>query len=109
MPLHLGAFVLCNSKRFVSNFIHAIVGFRSHELYYQDTYSLYIKSKHWNELHMADLTGKGLLQGKNGYRGCGNFHGLCLAPNIKRCLIFDKFGNIDDTNFLKDLQMLVNL
>ena len=27
MPLHLGAFVLSNSKRFLNNFMHAINGF----------------------------------------------------------------------------------
>ena len=27
MPLHLGSFVLSNSKRIMNNFIHAIIGF----------------------------------------------------------------------------------
>ena len=33
MPLHLGAFVLSNSKRIMNNFIHAIDGFYSNDVY----------------------------------------------------------------------------
>ena len=40
MPLHLGAFVLSNSKRIMNNFIHAIGGFYSNDVYYTDTNSL---------------------------------------------------------------------
>ena len=32
MPLHLGAFVLSNSKRIMNNFIHAINGFYTHDV-----------------------------------------------------------------------------
>ena len=46
MPLHLGVFVLSNSKRFMINFIHAINGFYTHDVYYSDTDSLYIDNKH---------------------------------------------------------------
>ena len=46
MPLNLGAFVLSNSKRIMSNFIHAINGFYTNDLYYTDTDSLYIGNKH---------------------------------------------------------------
>ena len=49
MPLHLGAFVLSNSKRNMNNFIHAIDGFNSNDVYYTDTDSLYIERKHWDE------------------------------------------------------------
>ena len=48
MPLHLGAFVLSNSKRIMNNFIHAINGFYSNDVYYTDIDSLYIKNKHWD-------------------------------------------------------------
>ena len=46
MPLHLGAFVLSNSKRRMNNFIHAINGFYTNDVYYTDTDSLYIENKH---------------------------------------------------------------
>ena len=65
MPLHLGAFVLSNSKRIMNKFIHAINGFYTNDVYYTDTDSLYIENKHWDKLDKAGLVGKGLLQGKN--------------------------------------------
>ena len=37
MPLHLGAFVLSNSKRFMNNLIHALNGFYTNDVYYTDT------------------------------------------------------------------------
>ena len=40
MPLHLGAFVLSNSKRIMNNFIHANNGFYTNDVYYRDTDSL---------------------------------------------------------------------
>ena len=64
MPLHLGAFVLSNSKRNINNFIHAINGFYRNDVYYTDTNSLYIENKHWDKLDKAGLVGKRLLQGQ---------------------------------------------
>ena len=64
MPLHLGAFALSNSKRVLNNFIPAIGGFYSNDVYYTDTDSLYIKNKHWEKLDKAGLVGKNRLQGK---------------------------------------------
>ena len=46
MPLHLGAFVLSNSRRIMNNFIHAIKGFYINDVFYTDTDSLYIEKKH---------------------------------------------------------------
>ena len=43
MPLHLGNFVLSNSKRIMNNFVHAIKGFYTKDVYYTDTDSLYIE------------------------------------------------------------------
>ena len=37
MPLHLGSFVLSNSEIFLNKFIHAIDGFYTNDLYYEDT------------------------------------------------------------------------
>ena len=69
MPLHLGAFVLSNSKRIMNNFIHAINGFYTNDVYYGDTDSLYTENKHWHKIDKAGLVGKHLLQGKNDYKG----------------------------------------
>ena len=55
MPLHLGAFVLSNSKRIMNNFIHAINGFYTNDVYYADTDSLHIEKKHWDKLDKAGL------------------------------------------------------
>ena len=43
-PLHLDAFVLSNSKRIMNDFIHAINGFYTNDLYYAGTDSLYIEN-----------------------------------------------------------------
>ena len=96
MPLHLGAFVLSNSKRIMNNFIHAINGFYSHSVYYTDCDSLYIENRHWNKLDHAGLVGKNLLQGKNDYKDGGIFYALFLAPKIKYCLIINKYGVISE-------------
>ena len=55
MPLHLGAFVLSNSKRIMNNFIHAIKGFFTNYVFCTDTDSLYIENKHWEKLDKAEL------------------------------------------------------
>ena len=64
MPLHSGAFVLSNSKRIMNNFIHAINGFYTNDVYYTDTDSLYIENIYWDNLDKAGLAGKDLLQAK---------------------------------------------
>ena len=101
MPLHLGAFVLSNSKRIMNNFIHAIDGFYTNDVYYTDTDSLYIENKHWEKLEKAGLVGKNLLQGKNDYKDGGIFYGLFLAPKIKYCLTVNKYGVIDEHKTFK--------
>ena len=76
MPLHLGAFVLSNSKRIMNNFIHAINGFQTNDVYYTDTDSLYIENKHCNKLDNAGLVRKGLIQGKNDFQDGSIFYAL---------------------------------
>ena len=61
MPLHLGAFVLSNSKIIMIDFIHAVNGFYTNNVYYSDTDSFYIENKHWDNLNKAGLVGKSLL------------------------------------------------
>ena len=101
MPLHLGALVLSNSKRIMNNFIHAIGGFYTNDVYYTDTDSLYIENKHWDKLDKAGLIGKSLRQGKNDYKDGGIFYGLFLAPKIKNCLTINKYGVIDEHKTFK--------
>ena len=102
LPLHLGAFVLSNSKRIMNNFIHAIDGFYTKkDVYYTDTDSLYIENNYWNELEKAELVGKGLLERKNDYKDGGIFYGLFLAPKIKYCPTIYKYGVIDEHKTFK--------
>ena len=103
VPLHLGAFVLSNSKRILNNFIHAIGGLYPNNVYYTDTDSLYIENKHCNKLDKAGLVGKNRLQGKNDYKEGGIRYGLFLAPKIKYCLIINKYGVIDEHKTFKGL------
>ena len=100
-PLHLGAFVLSNSKRIINNFIPAISGFYTNDVYYTDTDSLYIENKHLDKLDKAGWVGKGLLQGKNDYRDGGIFYGLFRAPKVKYCLTIKKYGVIDEHKTFK--------
>ena len=46
LPLQLTVFILSNSKRMMNNFIHAIDGFYTNDVFYTDCDSLYIESKH---------------------------------------------------------------
>ena len=101
MPLHSGAFVLSNSKRIMNNFIHAIDGFYTNDVYYTDTDNLYIENKHWEKLDKAGLAGKKFLQGKNVYEDGGIFYGLFLAPKIKYCLTINKYGVIEEHKTFK--------
>ena len=101
MPLHLGAFVLSKSKRIMNNFIHAINGFYTNDVYYTDTDSLYIENKHWDKLKNLELVGKNLLQGKNDYGDGGILYALFLAPKIKYCLIINKYGIISEKKCFK--------
>ena len=43
LPSHLGAFILGNSKRIMSDFVREINGFYNNSLYYGDPDSLYIE------------------------------------------------------------------
>ena len=47
MPLHLGAYVLSNSKRIMNSFLHAINGFYANVVCYTDTDNLCNEKKHW--------------------------------------------------------------
>ena len=83
MPLHLGAFVLSNSKRIMNNILHAMGGFYTNDVCYTDTDSLYTENKDWDEFDEAGLVGKNRLQGENDYKEGGIWYCLFLAPKIK--------------------------
>ena len=85
MPLHLFSFLLNNSKRNMNNFIHAINGFYTIDLYYEDTDSMYMENKYWDKLDKAGLFGKNLLQSKRDYKDSCIFYGVFLAPKINYC------------------------
>ena len=58
LPLQLAVFILSNSKRNMNNFVHAIDGFYTNDVFYTDTDSLYIGKKHWDKLNKTGLVGK---------------------------------------------------
>ena len=68
MPLYLGAFVLSNNKPTMIDFIHAIEGFYTNDVYYTDTDSLYNGNKHWDKLDKAGLVVKNRIRSKNDYK-----------------------------------------
>ena len=101
LPLQLAVFILSNSKRIMNNFLHAIDGFYSNDVYYTDTDSLYIENKHWNKLKEKTLIGKNLAQGKNDYGNGGIFYALFLAPKIKYCLTINEYAVINEHKCFK--------
>ena len=104
LPLQLAVFILSNSKKLMNIFIHAIDGFYTNDVYYTDTDSLYFQSKHWEKLDKAGSVRKNSLQGKNDYKDGGIWYAIFLAPKIKYCLIFNKYGIIDEKSVSKDSQ-----
>ena len=106
MPLHLGAFVLSNSKRIMNNFTHAINGFYTIDLYYEDTDSMFIENKRWPKLDEAELVGKNRLQDKNDYKDGGIWYGLFLAPKIKYCLTINKFDILEEHKTFKSFTIV---
>ena len=101
MPLHLGAFVLSNSKRNMNIFLRAINRFYTNDVCYTDTDSLNIENKHWDKLEKTGLVGTILLKNKNDYEDGGIFYGLFLGPKIKYCLVINKYGFIDEYKSFK--------
>ena len=79
----------------MNNFIHAINGFYTNDIYYGDTDSIDLEKKHWEYLDKVGLVGEALLQGKNNYEDGGIFYGLFLAPKIKYCLTINELGVIE--------------
>ena len=101
LPLQLVVFILSNSKRIINNFIHAVDGFYTNDVYYTDTDYLFIENKHWHKLEKAGLVGKNLFQGKNDCKDGHIFYGLFLAPKIKCFLTINKYGVLDEHKTFK--------
>ena len=101
LPAVLGDFILSNSERIMINFIREINEFYINSIIYRDTYSLYIKKKHWDVLHKANLVEEKLCQVKNDYKPGGIFYGLFLAPKMKCCLTIDEFGIVQEHKLFK--------
>ena len=76
ISLHLGAFVLSNSKRIRNSFIGAINRFYTNDVYYTDCDSIYIENKHQEKLNKAGVVAKNRLQGRNEYKDGGFWYGL---------------------------------
>ena len=80
-PFLLVSSVLSSSTRNMNNFIRPIDGFKSNDVYYHDSVSLFIGNKHWDDFKKARLFVKKCLQGRKDCRiDCGIFFGLFLAP-----------------------------
>ena len=101
LQLQLAVSILSNSKRLMNNFIHAIDGFYSIDVFYTETNSLYIENKHWDKLNKAGFVGKNLLQAKYDYKDGSIFYVLFLATKIKYCLTINKYGVIDEHKTFK--------
>ena len=101
LPLQIAVFILSNSKRIMNNFLHAVDGFYTNDVYYTDTEAMYIESKHRDKLNKASLVVRIILQGKNDYGDGGIFYGLFLAPKREYCLTINKYGVIDEHKTFK--------
>ena len=63
--LHLGSFVLSNSKGKMNYFVEAVGGFRTKEVYCRVTDSIYIEKKFRKKVDEMVLVRKNIIQGKN--------------------------------------------
>ena len=88
----------------MGNYIQAIDGFYTNDVYYTDTDSLYIENKLSKELGKAGLVGKNRIKEKNDYKEGGMvfiWYGLFLAAKRKFCLLLNRFGNNDEHKTFK--------
>ena len=95
MPLYLGAFVLSNSKQIMNNFIHAIDGFYTNDVFIQ-TRTVYILKINIGIKKRAGLVGKNRLQCKSDHEEGGIWYGLFLSPKLKYCLTIKKHVVFDE-------------
>ena len=87
-PSQLGAFVLSSLKKILNKFTRVIDGYGTNPIWYQGTHSLHIEKKHRVKVNVADLVGKYLCRGKEGYEVGGIFYGFLLAPKNQNLFEF---------------------
>ena len=96
MPLHLGSFVLSKCKRLLNNFVEALGGFKTNDVYHGDTDRLYNENKHWSKFDERGLFGKNMLQGKNDYRNGRHSVFSVFGPEKMYCLLIDEYDIISE-------------
>jgi hypothetical protein len=89
VPHHLGSFILAHSRRIMNNFILAIDGFKTPNVAYSDTDSIYIKKSLYEKLDALGCVGGDLCKGKNDYGSGGIVYGLYLAPKVKYNIVLN--------------------
>ena len=72
----------------MNKFSRVIDGYGTIRVCYQGTYSLHIEKKHRVKVNVADLVGKYLCRGKEGYEAGGIFNGFLLAPKNQNLFEF---------------------
>ena len=92
MPAHLGSFILSTIKKIRTDFIREFTGFKTNNVYYSDTDSLYIENIYWDVVDKAKLVGENLCHCKSDYENCGILYSLFFAPKIQYCLTIDEYG-----------------
>ena len=96
-----GSFLWSNRRRIMNTFIRGIIGFKTMNVFFTDTESLYIEKKHWDVLDKIKLVGKRLRQSEKGFKSGGIFSHLFLAPKIKCCLTIKEFGILEEQKTFK--------
>ena len=75
--------------------------FKTNDVYYGNTDSLYIENKHWKILGELGLVGKNMFQGKNYYKSGSIWCSLFLAHKTKYCLSIDDHGITSEHKTIK--------
>ena len=101
MPLHLGSFVLTNSKRIMNILYTLLTDFLQMISTLKILTACILRTNIGINYIKLVLVGKNLLQGKNDYKDGGIFYGVFLAPKIKYCVTINKFGIFDEHKTIK--------
>ena len=108
MALHLGSFVLSNSRSIMKNFTHSVFRIYTSDLSHTDTDSLGIESKHWDKIDEAGWNGNNFLQGKLIKKMLELGFVLFLAPKINYCSTINKNRVIDEHKTFKGFTNVSN-
>lgn len=87
----------------MNDFIHAIDGFNTFQVWYTDTDSLYINEESYYKLQGLGYVGNELGQGKNDNKG-GAFISMAIfaGPKMKYCELTDGSTSISFKGIYKD-------